>query len=74
MFYVLIECEDVEITGVWIFDNEARARAEFERRAEPLYATLCDAEMLSREIEGTLGLAGDDAYSVQLVQRTLGAC
>ncbi len=71
--FVIIEMADIEVTSVHTYTDEKAARAAYrcivdENRADE--GALFDAD-ISHEVEGTLALAGDDAYSVQLIQSTV---
>lgn len=67
--YIVIEMASVELLGIEAY----RTR----RKAEEAFAAICaDGKLgqygsweLGNEVDGTLALAGDDAHSVQLIER-----
>ena len=66
--FVLIESADVEIVSVRLFAQGASAAKTFERCCSENQVVEWEAADLAREIKGTRRLAGDDAYSVQLLE------
>lgn len=73
MVYVLIEMQDIELTDVRVFFDKSEAEKHFEAMRDETGSELWDESEMEDEIEGTLMVAGDDAYSIQLVERgTLG--
>lgn len=65
--FIVITTYDVELNDVRVFrelkDAEARFYAEVEEQR------LLVEESVNREIQGTLRIAGDDAYCVQLIEK-----
>ena len=68
--FVVLETEDIQVVSVRAFRTRAAAEAHYEdcaRRNQPFL----DIVELDQEAPGTLAMAGDDAYAVQLVGCTL---
>lgn len=68
--FIIIEMADVELIGVTCITDETAARELFEQSAAKHSAPIWEAHDVARKIGGTLAVAGDDSYSVQLVKRT----
>ena len=68
--YVLIEMADVELLGVRVFTDREPADAMFDGAAKANGAHKWAQRDLAQETYGTVRLAGDDSYSVQLVEAT----
>jgi hypothetical protein len=66
--FVLIEMADVELVGVQTFHNRTRAMERFEEVAIENRVHPVGASDLAREIDGTIAFAGDDAYSVTVIE------
>jgi hypothetical protein len=66
--FVLVETADVDVLGVHVFTDRDKADACFTRFAEDNGAHEWPLDELSNECEGTLRLAGDDSYAVQLLE------
>lgn len=68
--YILIETGDIEILGVKVFKDKNKANETFEMCAtENQVLELSDD--LDKELEGTLRIAGDDVYCVQLIKKQI---
>lgn len=70
--FIVIETEDIEVVGVRSFTTEPPARAYFDAKVDANHIQIVVAEDVANECPGTMELAGDDAYAVQLI-RTLAA-
>jgi len=68
--YVLIEMEDVELKGVQLFVDGVTAQQVFKELAQENRAAEVSPVDLQHELMGTLRLAGDHVYSVQLLSLT----
>lgn len=66
--YVAIEMADIELIGVNLFKKREDAIGYFEKVSEENGVTQWTESEMAREAEGTIAIAGDDAYSVQVVQ------
>jgi hypothetical protein len=66
--FVLIEMADIELTRVRLFSTGEAARAAFDSVCEENKLTESDWRS-DFEISGTVTIAGDDSYSVQLIER-----
>lgn len=69
--FTIIEMSDIEISSVRHFQSKAHADKCFEAIMEE--NLLHEWDDLSREIEGTVRGAGDDAYSVTLLSKAIEA-
>jgi hypothetical protein len=69
--FVVVQTSDIELIGLDVFQDGVEAARCFDE--------LCGANQviedlnLTHELPGTLRIAGDDAYAVQLIQRQLSA-
>lgn len=65
--FIVMQTVDIEVIGLNVFHDGVEAARCFE--------DLCDRNQaieennLTHELPGTLRIAGDDAYAVQLIQR-----
>lgn len=66
--YVIIETSDIEIMGVHVRLTRESADAAFKQIADENQASEWPLHCLTCEAEGTLRLAGDDVYAVQLLE------
>lgn len=66
--FVLIETADVDVLSVALFTNKTEAEARFEALAEQHRVSEWPDEDCTYEAAGTLRLAGDEAYAVQLLE------
>ncbi len=69
--YVLIETADIEIIGLRLYDNANEAWICYEQTCQENAVSMQEGTDLSREALGTLALAGDDSYAVQLIESNL---
>jgi hypothetical protein len=67
--FVLIEMEDIELKSVRLFQIGFDAFDAFEALAKAGQLQAFSEEDLAMEAEGTLMAAGDDAYSVALIEQ-----
>lgn len=67
--YIVIETADIELTSVVVFKDREKAAEAFEACAKKNGVSVCDD--LDGEIEGTIAMAGDDAYAVQVIEQTI---
>lgn len=68
--YALIEMRDIEIASLSIFTDREQAVLNFIAAYEQHRLRPHDITELSRELKGTIAFAGDDAHSLQVVERT----
>ena len=67
--FIVVETADIELVGLNVFHDGSEAARCFDN--------LCDRNQvieehsLTHELPGTLRIAGDDAYAVQLIQKHL---
>lgn len=74
--YIVIETADVEIIAVRAYLSKENAEMDFadcalENRVNEVDPDL-RTEALAREAAGTVMLAGDDSYAVQLIETETG--
>lgn len=67
--FVLLEMIDVEPLDVRLFRTQADAMAAFVACCDESEIFPWDPGELHEEMGGTLAIAGDDGYSVQLIER-----
>lgn len=68
--YALIEMRDIEITSLRIFNDRKQVVLNFIAAYEKHRLRPHDITELSHELTGTIAFAGDDAHSLQVVERT----
>lgn len=71
--YALIELMDIELTGVDVYLDRAAASERFNTLLEEYGLHELAAEEFEDELFGTIRMAGDDAHSIQLLERFVGA-
>lgn len=67
--YVLVEMADIELLSVRVFSSKKRAVEVFHGCSCENQCQEFDEKDMAHEIDGTLMMAGDDSYSVSLVER-----
>jgi len=67
--YTLIEMSDVELLGVKVYLERAAASTDFNKILEEHGMHELSSEEFEEELPGTIRMAGDDAHSVQLLER-----
>ncbi len=65
--FIVLETADVEVVGLNVFAEVVEAARRFNMLCEE--NGICDEAVQREELSGTLRIAGDDAYAVQLIQR-----
>jgi hypothetical protein len=65
--FIVLENADVEIIGLHVFAQLIEADRCFDRLCQQ--NLVADDVVLIDELSGTLRIAGDDAYAVQLLHR-----
>ena len=65
--FIVLETADIEIIGLNVFAEFVEAGRRFNKLCEE--NGICDEAVQREELPGTLRIAGDDAYAVQLIQR-----
>ncbi len=65
--YIVIETADVEIISLRIFNDRNDADTHFNKCRDDNHEI--DWEEIPFELEGTLRGAGDDSYSIQMIER-----
>ena len=65
--FIVLETADIEIISLNVFAERDEASRRFSKLCEE--NGICDEAFLLEELPGTLRIAGDDAYAVQLIQR-----
>jgi len=68
--YALIETRGIEITSLRIFTDRRTAVLAFIADYEHHRLQPHDISELSHELAGTIAFAGDDAHSLQIIERT----
>jgi hypothetical protein len=68
--FLVIEMADCELLSVRMFTNEAAAFGVFDSCVDENEATPFEwnADDVAGEVAGTLRVAGDDTYSVQVIK------
>lgn len=70
--YTLIEMMDIELTGVDVYLDRGAASERFNALLEEYGLQELDSEEFENELFGTIRMAGDDAHSLQLLERFVG--
>lgn len=66
--FLVIETADVEILGVRLFTRRQKADEYFTHVVEENGEFEWSSDEMSREIVGTLRMAGDDSYCAQMIE------
>lgn len=69
--YILIEQCDIEIIRIDCYNTVFKAEEVFKACCEQNHVCEEDIDQLEPELRGTLAIAGDDAYCVQLIEREI---
>lgn len=67
--FIVIETEDIEIVSATPYMDRALADEAFETLAGEYMLQEYETGELEREAPGTIRLAGDDSYAVQMFER-----
>lgn len=68
--YVLIEMADIELISVRLFKNKANANKIFDKCTSENQITEWEVLESRKELDNTIRIAGDEVYSVQLLEIT----